>query len=450
MPEMFHSSNTDPGEGNFTGYVNEELDPKLKKQLATTDRQERIDLLHDLQSAVNEDVPMHPINQMPALMAHNSNQVSGWVDYISGYNYFPSMVNIEVDNEDNTLRGTWPETLSSLNHLAANAPTSKQVYQWEMIYDKLVRLDSNIEPDAEMSLATEWEQPDLRTVRYKIREGHEWHDGEPVTPEDVKWTLEFIRDQEVPLYAQQWEMYKDGEVTVDGQWVEVTFSQDVGPVHTLFSNQVRISPKHKWEDRENPTEANVQEPVGSGPLQVDYWDQGSELSLEKFEKHFSPVNYDRRVWRIIPESSTVWSLLKDGDLNYLPFSRIGKQLNDNQDLDQISVYQMPGNSIWHCSMNTRVDGLGDRSVRQAVVNTIPKTAIVDQMLFGFPKNGFNLIPVAFGQYSGSGSRSSTLSVEKATRSRSDRLFASRRSISCWTFESRSCTLSRPSVVFAVS
>lgn len=400
MPEMFHSSNTDPGQGNFTGYVNNDLNPILGKQLSTTDRQERVDLLHEIQSTINRDVPMHPITQMPSLMAYNNNQVSGWVDHISGYNHFQPQTAISVDNEENTLRGTWPETLGTMNVLGYNNET-KLGAQFEMMYDKLVRINKELEPDPSLSLATEWEHPDLRTVRYKIREGHQWHDGEPVTPEDVKFTLEYNLEKEIPLYSTQWKMYQDGEVTVDGQWVEVKFSQDLGPVHTLFSNQLPIVPKHIWETRDNPTNTSVKEPIGSGPLQFDYWDEGSELSLMKYDNHFHPVNYDRRVWRIIPESSTVWSLLKDGTLNYLPFSRIGKQLSDNMEESMIGVESAPGDSWWHFSQNTRNDGLSDPAVRRANVWTLPKEAIVKQMLFGFPKKGWNLIGESFGDFSNS-------------------------------------------------
>lgn len=398
MPEMFHSSNTEPGNGNFMGYTNEDLDPTLRKQLSTTERGERVDMLHQIQSSLNEDVPMHPITQMPSLMAYNSNQVSGWVDHISGYNHFQPQTAISVDNEDNTLRGTWPETLGTMNVLGYNNET-KLIAQFEMIYDKLVRINNELKPDPSLSLATDWEHPDLRTVRYKIREGHTWHDGEELTPEDVKFTLDYIRDNQVSLYSTQWEMYEDGEVSVDGQWVEIKFSQDVGPVHTLFSNQIPIVPKHKWEGRSNPNNATVKEPVGSGPLQIEYWDEGSELSLQKYGDHFHPVNYDRRIWRIIPESSTVWSLLKDGTLNYLPFSRIGKQLSDNMEASNIGVESSPGDSWWHFSQNTRKEGLDDPALRRANVWTIPKEAIVKQMLFGFPKKGWNLVGESFGEFS---------------------------------------------------
>ncbi|MFB6210629.1 MAG: ABC transporter substrate-binding protein [Halobacteriales archaeon] len=396
-PEMFHSSNTGPGQGNFVGYVNKDLDPKLMKQMQTTDRQERINLLHDIQEVITRDCPINAITQMPILVAYNSDQVSGWVDHLGGYNYYYNMTSIEVNNKKNQLRGSWSETLGTLNVLGFNNET-KLLHQFDVLYDNLIRFNPDLQPDPKLGLATDWERPEKTTMRYTIRD-HQWHDGEDLTAEDVAFTLNYIKENEIPLYSTQTDMYSDAEA-VDSQTVQVNFTEDgaPGPVHTLFSSQIPILPQHIWEGRDQPNKMQVKEPIGSGPMKFDYWDTGSELGLVKNSDHWRPTNFDSRIWRIIPESSTVWSLLKQGELNYLPFSRIGKQLSDNQELDQIGVKQMPGDSWWHMSMNERVPGLDQRAVRQACVHSIPKTAIVKQLLYGFPDKGFNLISPAFGEF----------------------------------------------------
>jgi peptide/nickel transport system substrate-binding protein len=396
MPEMFHSSNTDPGQGNFTGYVNEDLDPLLMEQLQMTDVDERVDVLHEIQSVINEDVPMHPIVQMPNLVAHNNQQTSNWQPHLVGFYHMEPQVNVEVDNEDNTLRGTWAETLGTLNVLGYNNET-KLINQFEMLYDKLVRINSNLEADPELSLATDWSRESAEDITYTIREGHTWHDGEDVTPEDVKFTLDYIKENEVPLYSTQWEAIDS--VEVDGQDVTVNFSNPIGPVHFIFSNQIPILPQHIWSEVDNPVNTTVSEPVGSGPLMFDYWDQGSELSLLRNDDHWNTTNYERRVWRIIPEASTTWELLLSGELNYLPFSRIGRQLAQNSEEEQITVTAAPGDGWWHFSQNTRMDGLADPAVRRALVWGIPKQAVNDQLLYGYAKQGWNLIGESFGQFS---------------------------------------------------
>lgn len=396
MPSMFHSSNTGKGEGNFTGYENKDLDPMLMEQMQTSDTQKRVDLLHKIQSTLNEDVPMHPIVQWPNLMAYNSQQLKGWTDHVAGYYHFEPMVNVEVTADHNELRGAWAETFGTLNVLGYNNET-KLVHQFELLYDRLVRINNKLEPDPKLSLATEWEQPDDTTVRYKIREGHTWHDGESVTPEDVKFTLEYIKENQIPLFSTQWERYDS--VEQDGQWIQVNFKEAAGPVHSTFSNQIPIIPKHKWESRSDPGNMSVKEPVGSGPLQFDYWDEGSELSLKRFGKHWNPVNFDRRFWRVITQASTMWSLLSDGGLNYLPQTYISKTMNDNVKKDQISLKNNPGAGWWHLSQNTRKGGLDDSTVRKAIVHAIPKSGINKQVLYGYATEGWNLVGEAFGKFS---------------------------------------------------
>jgi peptide/nickel transport system substrate-binding protein len=93
-----------------------------------------------------------------------------------------------------------------------------------------------------------------------------------------------------------------------------------------------------------------------------------------------------------------------GELNYNPFGRISKQLRDkHQNNEQIKVKSMPGDGWWHFSMNLRNPGMGPRvegrPVRQAAVHSVPKTAINDQLLYGYTKPGWNLIGEAFGRYS---------------------------------------------------
>jgi peptide/nickel transport system substrate-binding protein len=398
MFEFFHSSNNEMGGGNFTGWDSEETDELLSTSMTATDADERIDALHQFQEVITEAAPTNPIVQMPSVMAYNSDQVSGWSDHIRGPNYFYNMTQIEVDNEQNQLRGSWSETIGTLNVVGAPAQ-SKVLYQTDVLYDKLIRFDPNLEVLPEAGLASDWSRPDTTTLQFEIRD-HQWHDGEALTPEDVAFTFNYIKEYQAPLYAVQTQMYDDAEVLDDGT-VQINLNEEnaPGPAYLLLASQVPIIPKHIWEERDTPLDIQVTEPVGSGPLAFDYWDQGSELSLVKNDDHFYPVSFDSRVWRIIPEISTVWELLRNGDLNYLPFSRIGRQLAQNEeDQSQVDVYQMPGNGWWHLSMNTRTDGLDDRAVRQALVHAIPKTAVTEQMLYGYPKPGFNLVNESFGQY----------------------------------------------------
>lgn len=390
-----NSENVPEGEGNFSGYQNSEVDELMSNYLGEPDENARVDQVHQLQSILMDEVPQMPIVQMPQLAVFNNTQVGNWQPNLAlGFNSYWTMVNLEMKGGATQLKGYWPETLSTMNVLGHN-DENKHTYQFTVMYDTLLRINNNNELAPEVSLATDWNRVDERTMEYTIRTGHTFHDGEPLTAEDVAFSYNYINENDVPLFSVQTQ-YLDSAEAVDEQTVRVNMAQTLGPFNTLVGTQLPILPMHRWEGRSNPSQANIQEPVGSGPLQFDYWNRGTEFGLTKFGAHFAPVSFDQRFWRIIPEASTVWELLNSGELNYEPFGRIDRSLNQNQSNDQITVQSNPATSFWHFTPNERQRGLGDVAVRKAMVNAIPRTPIVQQILFGFPQPGSNVVSGAFG------------------------------------------------------
>ena len=390
-----HSSNTGQGDGNFAGYENQEVDKLIENYMSNPDEKKRVDQVHQIQKTLMDDVPQMPITHMPAAAIYNKNQTGNWQRELAlGFNSYWTMVNLEMKNGEKTLKGYWPETLSTMNVLGHN-DENKHVYQFTVMYDTLVRLDNKAELNPDVSLATDWTRVDETTQEYTIRTGHKWHDGEDLTAEDVAFTYNYIKENDVPIYSVQAEYIESAEA-VDDQTVRINMAQPLGPFNTLVGAQVPIIPKHKWESRNNPSQANIQQPVGSGPLQFDYWNKGSEFGLKKFGDHFAPVSFDKRFWRVIPEASTVWEMLKNGELNYEPFGRIDRSLNENQNHEAIGTSFQPATSFWHFTPNERQAGLDDKVLRKALVNTIPRTPIVEQILFGFPETGKNVVSEAFG------------------------------------------------------
>jgi peptide/nickel transport system substrate-binding protein len=232
-------------------------------------------------------------------------------------------------------------------------------------------------------------------MEYTIRTDHSWHDGEDLTAEDVAFSYNYINENEVPLYSTQSQYLESAEV-VDEETVRVNMAEPLGPFNLAVANLLPIIPEHKWADRENPSQQNIEEPVGSGPMMFDYWEQGSEFGMVRFDDHFAPVDFERRFWRVIPEASTVWENLISGDLNYEPFGRIDRQLDQNQSNENIGTQFNVAPTFWHFTPNERQTGLDDVEMRKALAETIPRTAIVDQLLFGFPDPGFNVVSPAFG------------------------------------------------------
>lgn len=389
LPEMFHSRNLEPGAGNFIGHNNPELDPLLDEQLTEPDDERRMEVLHEVQEEIAEFAGLNPVMYIPNSVMYNENEVEGWVDAHREYEFALNMTSIEVNNEENELRGAWQENIGTLNILGWNNEL-KIEFHLDQIYDRLVRFDEDLQPDEDFSLATDWEiTPEDETIEYTIRENHSWHDGEPLTAEDVAFSLNYVKENEIPLYNPQTEIMDSAEA-IDDNTVEVQFLEGEmpGPIHAQFSWRMPIVPKHIWEDVDTPSERSVDEPIGSGPMEVEYWDRGSELALERNDDHFNPISFDRRITRIVPEASTQIELLRNGDLNYL--SRAAPQQVDSL-LEEDHIVREAGSSsaFWLHGMNTREEGLDNKTVRQAITIAVPNTPIVEQVF-----NGYRTVPEA--------------------------------------------------------
>jgi peptide/nickel transport system substrate-binding protein len=130
---------------------------------------------------------------------------------------------------------------------------------WNQQYEGLTTVDENLE--IAPGLAESWEgSDDGLTWTYTLREGLQWSDGEPLTSEDVVWTIETAT-------AEGWEnyVYFTQYLTVealDDRTIEVTSSI---PSPQLPDMSFIILPKHIWEPEGTAADYDALDGVGSGP-----------------------------------------------------------------------------------------------------------------------------------------------------------------------------------------
>jgi len=139
-------------------------------------------------------------------------------------------------------------------------------------HDSLIRLgpDMSLTPD----LATEWEiSPDSRRFTLTIAEGVTWHDGVPLTPEDVRFSIEYYRDK---ISYAAWMKEIVQSVRTEGRKVILELSKPYGNLLTEFMSYDPI-PKHIWEKVENPdTYEGADRTIGCGPFKFHSWDEAAK------------------------------------------------------------------------------------------------------------------------------------------------------------------------------
>jgi microcin C transport system substrate-binding protein len=178
----------------------------------------------------------------------------------------------------------------------------------------------------EPALATSWEiSKDNKTFTFKLRPGVKWHDGKPLTAEDVKFSFDVIFDKRFEASTgNKRPYYEDIEKVevIDAQTVKFTckkvYFRNFDTAIGMF-----ILPKHVYGDPD--TKVNLNHIlVGSGAYQLEKFEKGKRIVLKKTPDHWSQTvaalkglnNFERITLRFVKEDAVLLEMLKKGDLDY--------------------------------------------------------------------------------------------------------------------------------------
>lgn len=256
------------------------------------------------------------------------------------------------------------------------------------IFDGLVEYTSDFKLTPQ--IATSWEQaPDGLTVTFKLREGIKWHDGKPLTSEDVRFSfmdvIKKYHSRGVTTFANLTAVETPDPLTAVFKLSEPT------PyfMRALAGVEAPIMPKHVYDVSDplrNP--ANTR-PIGSGPFKFKEWVRGSHLILERNPDYWDqPRPYlDQIVIRFIPDAAARAVALESGAVQY------GTQyivpLNDVERLSKLPNLNVTtsgydyNTSVNYLDFNLRKPLWQDVRVRRAIFHAIDKDFLVKNIWFGF-------------------------------------------------------------------
>ncbi|WP_455976675.1 extracellular solute-binding protein [Methylorubrum populi] len=154
------------------------------------------------------------------------------------------------------------------------------------IYDTLME-DSGDEPFSSYGLLAEAVRiaPDGKSVTYRLRDGARWHDGKPITVEDVVWSFETLKANS-PFYAAYYHSVAKAEAGAERE-VVFTFAEAGNRELPQVLGQMQVLPKHWWTGKDkdgkprNPSETTLEIPLGSGPYRLAKVDPGRSATYER-------------------------------------------------------------------------------------------------------------------------------------------------------------------------
>ncbi|MDQ3748820.1 MAG: ABC transporter substrate-binding protein [Acidobacteriota bacterium] len=254
------------------------------------------------------------------------------------------------------------------------------------IFSGLVAQDFDLNPVPD--LAERWEvSKDGRTYTFYLAPNAEFHDGKPLTSEDVRFTFE-----ELLLKFHSRTRASIGDKlrqisTPDAHTVVFEFSRPYAAFLQLIDvTNAPVMPKHLYENTDPLTNPYNVKPVGSGAFRFQEWSKGDHLTLARNEKYFKTGKpyLDRIVYKVMPSSSTAAIAFENGEADYflnptpLDIERLKKipnvVINDKGREGFATVETVV--------LNLNRAPLSDVRIRQAMAYAIDKNYIVEKVAFG--------------------------------------------------------------------
>lgn len=229
-------------------------------------------------------------------------------------------------------------------------------------------------------IAESLEVPDDRSwVIFNLRPEARWHDGMPITADDVLWSFETITTKGRPAdryyYKDVTSVEKLGE-----RRVRFNFSDTENRELPLIIGQLSILPKHYWEDRDFE-KTTLEPPLGSGPYRItdfeagryvvrervkDYW--GADLPVNRGMNNFDTIRTD-----YYRDDTAIRLALNSGDID-IRFENQAKAWSSDYDTPAVNNGWLKKQKVPHqlssgmqaFIMNTRREKFSDPSVRKAL------------------------------------------------------------------------------------
>ncbi|MGL6107731.1 ABC transporter substrate-binding protein [Romboutsia sp.] len=277
----------------------------------------------------------------------------------------------------------------------------------KVLYDRLIFADENLEPIlGEGQLAKSYEMSeDGMNLKFVLRDNILWHDGEPVTAQDIKWSMEYSLKTTIlnNVFGNTFKAiegaqdYLDGKATeisgivIDGNNIEIKFAKFAPDALLTFTQFAPLPQKHlKDVDPVKFQQAEFfRNPIGSGPFKVEEVKMGNYTTLAGFDKYWDGKPAYNMHLNPSPGDSdpNLVTNAKAGLLDYTYTKNIAdvKALENNEGtkIDKVDVRYT---RLFFANKFNKKDGspspLADKKVRQAIKYALDMNSILDGIFEG--------------------------------------------------------------------
>ena len=387
---LFHTSTAEKGY-NFVGYNNPAYDEIAAAQRKEIDPAKRQALVFQAQEIIARDQPIMNLVHPKLSFAYNKEvwDEKTVVDQAGiGIKNFWTFTGITPLGDKKDILLNSADNVKAINPLYISGGTDSWIT--ELVWDRLLRVGPDGLPKPWLAESYNW--VDGTTLDVTIRKGVKWHDGTPLTTDDIIFSFTAPQGEKAPMYKPFVGNIASVE-SVGDNVVRFKLKDPSAPFLVGTLAKVNIIPKAVWEAKlaalegKPETAESVQEekPLGSGPFKFVRWLTNEEVVLEANPDHFSAPKAQRWILRIVPNTEAALGMLKSGEINFLSDYAGDPKLLEQLVTSTPSLAQVTTTELGfrYVAMNERRAPFEDAAFRRALSTAIDRRLIVGAAFQGY-------------------------------------------------------------------
>ena len=387
-----------------------------------------------LQRAIARDQPFSVIAFPDGIRATRTDGFSGWTEYGSVHSFF-GYLSVRSRKNGNPLRMTMQDSAPTVNLNPLGVEFRSDETILDLLYDALGR---TVAGAVQPWLAHSWEwhrSTEAPVATVHLRDKLWWHDGSPLTAEDVAFTYRFLGDTSLgslespvpsPRFRDAISLVKSAKA-IDDRTVRVRFEKVSKEVaRKAFS--VPVLPKHIWKAKHEQAEIagfkadsattkalvwSNMKPVGSGPLQFKDVKMKESLTFDRFDHHFleqldataktvdaskgpasepeyitryaGGLQFEELSFHVVPSGAAASELVINDEADGTATGVEPKEVRDIGRAENVQLHVDQSPSMYHVGFNARKAPFSNVRFRRALARLLDKEFLVESVFKQYAK-----------------------------------------------------------------
>jgi peptide/nickel transport system substrate-binding protein len=239
-------------------------------------------------------------------------------------------------------------------------------------------------------LAQSWEaSEDFLSYTFHLNPAAKFHDGTPVTSEDVKFSVMEVTNKLVHVSRRGLIPSIKSVETPDDHTIVFHLKQPypefLNPYYGVGPRNSYVVKKADWEGTDYLNNPNNLKPIGSGPFKFVEWVKGSHIILERWEDYWGKKPaVEKIVYRIITDPTAMALAFENGEVDWVPYTLAAPEVKRLNSVTgkEAEFHGVPCGDSISLRFNLRRERFQDINVRRAFVYAINRERIPDLVYFG--------------------------------------------------------------------